>query len=185
MSKEKGTVYRFRDTDDTGWEEYDISGEDYSKLIDICLRYCCTFSFEVTRYLGAYNDLLEKFDGAFIRTRFVDVDTEERFYELTQEVAEELKKVSDSIFSWSYPQIGAENLTFYREDGSVFLKSVTHDGICDIFPESGEDISSIISRGVWEKDPKPVTFDFAPKSSEWIEQHNRELLLIKEEKNKN
>ena len=39
--------YRFYDTDSTGNAEYDISGNDYFRLIDVCCKYCSVVSFKI------------------------------------------------------------------------------------------------------------------------------------------
>ena len=182
MSNEKTVnLYRFRDTDDSGWEEYDIAGDRYFELIDLCCKYCCTVSFVVC-FSAIDESFFEKIKRFLIKSEYMEEGYETLYYSISPEVADALKNVSNSIFSWTFVAIGAEDLTFYREDKSIFLKSVTHDGICDIFPREEEDISNIISQGHWEKDPNPMTFDFTPKSAEWQEGYIKDPYRIKEEK---
>ena len=48
MQYSENTVkYRFCDTDETGWDKYDIEGENYHILIDVCSRYCTSVSFDI------------------------------------------------------------------------------------------------------------------------------------------
>lgn len=38
-------IYYFFDTDSTGNEEYDIKGEEFSLLLNTCLKYSAVLSF--------------------------------------------------------------------------------------------------------------------------------------------
>jgi hypothetical protein len=173
--------YRFRDTDITGWEEYDIEGDEYSALIDVCIEYSDAVSFELN-YSLIDSQFLSKIEKFLIRKIERSHNGAIHFYATSPEVASSLKKVCNSIFSWVYTVVGAEDLTFYRNDGSVFFESVTHDGICDLLPRKNENISHIFSKGEWEKDPEPITYDLTPKTAEWGEEHTKYLYRIKEEK---
>jgi hypothetical protein len=41
------------------------------------------------------------------------------------------------------------DLTFYREDGSVFMETISHEGECSIFARDNEDISDIVAYDHW------------------------------------
>ena len=72
-----------------------------------------------------------------------------------------------------------EDLTFYRADGSIFFESTTHEGYCDLFPRDDEDVSELVSKEGWEKNPSSMKVVISPQS--W-EEHADKLLQIKEEK---
>ena len=46
--KENFKIYNFFDTDDMGFEEYDIVGKEYELLIKTCCKYCDVVSFTIT-----------------------------------------------------------------------------------------------------------------------------------------
>ena len=59
-------------------------------------------------------------------------------------------RMNDSIFKWMYGKVKKpEDIAFYREDGSVFLSSVIHEGEDSLFPREGEDISAILDLDNW------------------------------------
>ena len=50
----------FLDTDITGTEDYDIKGQDYSNLINICCKYCSVLSFRIVNSEISFKKELEK-----------------------------------------------------------------------------------------------------------------------------
>ncbi|MBQ3073351.1 MAG: hypothetical protein IJD19_01585 [Ruminococcus sp.] len=192
---ENTAKYRFRDTDDTGWDEYDIEGEDYRELIDTCCQYCSIVSFDIypqyedAEYLiqiqkymikreDTYRVVSEEF-GSYI------TGTDKRYYRVCSEMSDLLKK-EKNIFSWLWEENNPfhfENLTFYREDGTVFFESITHEGECYLYAKETEDVSKIVSNQLWEKNPKPpLQFDLTPKNEEWVLEYNKELERVRIEK---
>ena len=195
MQYSENTVkYKFRDSDETGWDEYDIEGEDYRVLIDVCSQYCSSVSFDIypqyedaeylkqiQKYLinreNTYRRVTEKF-GSYI------TGSDKRYYTVCAEMCDLLKK-EKNIFSWFWEEKNPfhfENLTVYRNDGSVFFESVTHEGECYLLVRDAEDVSKIVSNRLWEKNPKPLQFDLTPKSEEWCLEYYKELERIKNEK---
>lgn len=148
-------VYRFFDTDVTGAEEYDISGEQYQKLLQTCFQYSATVSVilspwyvnqieawepyripitptvqEVYGHYGVPSELApDRINGYEIR-----------HYRLALPMQELILAQTDSIFKWrswfgcNHP----DDLTFYRADGSVFFTSTTHEGECTLFLREDE-----------------------------------------------
>ncbi len=190
---EKMVKYRFYGTDGTGWDEYDIEGDDYRELIDVCCQYCSVVSFEIypqyedAEYLtqiqkymvnreNTYRTVTDEF-GSYI------TGSDKRYYTVCSEICDLLKK-EKNIFSWFWQENNPfhfENLTFYRSDGSVFFKSITHDIVCYLFPKE-EDVSRIVSNVLWEKNPKPIQYDLTPKTKEWWLEFEKELERVKLEK---
>ena len=186
--------YRFCDTDDTGWEEYDIEGYDYRALIDACCQYCSIVSFDIypeyadAEYLTQIQKYLVKRDDTYrvVTEEFGSYVTgsDKRYYTVCPEMCDLLKKET-SIFSWLWKENNPfhfENLTFYRNDETVFFESITHEGECYLYAKETEDISQIVSNELWEKNPKPMQFDLTPKTEEWCLEYSKECELIKAEK---
>ncbi len=186
--------YRFSDTDETGWDEYDIEGEDYRKLIDTCCQYCSIVSFdiypqyEVAEYLMQIQKHMIKSDDTsrLVSNEFGLYTTgkDKRYYTVCTELCDLLKK-EENIFSWYWKEKNPfhfENLTFYRKDRTVFFESITHEGECYLYAKATEDVSQIVSNQLWVKNPEPIQFDLTPKDEEWILAYNKELERIKFEK---
>ena len=196
MQYSENTVkYRFCDTDETGWDEYDIEGENYHILIDVCSRYCTSVSFDIypqyenAEYLLQIQKYLIKRDNTYrkVTSKIGSCVTgsDKRYYTVCTEMCDLLKK-EKSIFSWFWEEekqlFHFENLTFYRDDGTVFFESITHEGECYLYAKETEDISQIVSNKLWEKNPKPIIFDLSPKTEEEIAKIHKELQRIKNEK---
>lgn len=142
--------------------EYDISGEDYAKLLNICLKYCDTLMLRVLRNDAKNIDHLEKYrinkpfnidekilmsvyycDGYYLQEQF-------RFYRLCPELLRLMLETSNSVFGWSYDwQHAPEDPVFFRADGSVFFDSVVHDGELRLFPRSTENVEEIVENNFW------------------------------------
>ena len=176
MRYSENTVeYRFCDTDETGWNEYDIDGEDYRLLIDVCCQYCTSVSFDIypqyedAEYLMQIQKYLIKREDTYrvVIKEFASCETgaDKRYYTVCTEMCDLLKK-EKSIFSWYWEEKSLfhfENLTFYRNDGTIFFESITHEGKCYLYAKEAEDISSIVSNELWEKNPIPLQVDLSSK----------------------
>ena len=194
MQYSEHTVYKFYYTDETGWDDYDIEGEEYRALIDICCQYCSIVSFDVSpkyvdaKYLMQIQKHLIKRDNTYrvVVEDFGSYTTgrDRRYYTVCAEMCELLKK-EKSIFSWFWEENNPfhfENLTFYRHDETVFFDSITHEGECYLYVKETEDVSRIVSNEHWEKNPKPLQFDLTPKTKEWMIEYEKKLEQIKMEK---
>lgn len=161
--------YTFFDTDDTGWAEYDIKGEDYVELMNLCIKYSktvCFRKFIQFQYNSFIPEQLEKYRlpinentmkpyyGNYGPCCFKDIDeAKEELYlfELSEEVIEWILSATNDIWDWD---CGADkplpsDPVFFREDGSVFFDSVIHEGEIYLHPIDGEDVSSVVSKGHW------------------------------------
>lgn len=154
--------YKFYDTDITGREDYDIIGEYYKELIQICCKYCTVFSLKFTDPRTCFMKELEKYRipidknaviayAHYYRELSIEYQKEIRFYKITPALCELLLHISDSVFHWSfaYGYHNPEDPVFYRSDGSIFFDSVIHEGYCTLMPREDEDIRSILSKGNW------------------------------------
>ena len=155
-------IYKFYDTDITGWEEYDIKGEDYKELMRICCKYSKTMSFtildsDVVSYIHELEvyatEKEENIHDVSIKYSFPGKKNQPyvRYYRTCPELCNLLLTMSDSIFNlqcdcdFSNP----DDPIFYRADGSVFFSSVIHEGEITLYPREDEDVSSIISKEHW------------------------------------
>lgn len=155
--------YKFYDTDPTGWEEYDIVGDDYTDLIKTCCQYCKTLSFRIVNARINYIDDLEAYRIAqdnninFMSPAYwIDGKPDEiRYYKICPELCKLLLQSVESIFQWRYisqeSYTNPEDPTFYREDGSVFFTSVIHDGVCTLTPRDDEYVDHIVKKEHWIK----------------------------------
>lgn len=162
--------YVFRDTDITGFEEYDIVGDDYKTLIDTCCKYCTVMSLYITDSKLNHLDELEKFripkneNIKFIYEHYGGNPAywaSVKYYRVCPELKELLLKISDSIFKWlnGWGYKNPDDPTFYRKDGSVFFTSTIHDGECILMPKENEDVTGILSNKNW-KVYMPIKFEF-------------------------
>lgn len=158
-------MFRFRDTDITGEEDRDITGQDYVDLIETCMRYCRIISMRVPPLVKPKCACLEKYrlekplDIAYVYDHYYDKESRQakeeiRYYWLTPEVKDFLLNTADSVFKWicAWGYTNPEDLAFYRTDGSVFFYSTIHEGECVLAPNSDEDVVHIISDSFWTKD---------------------------------
>ena len=166
----------FRDTDISGFEEYDISDIDYEELILTCSKYCFSFSLRTTYPNAFFPNGLEKFkiplnyevekvyshyyaiftnspskSNVFTYLDGIDINKYVTHYKITEESIKLIFKISKSLFTMGCtPEHNRpEDITFFRRDKSVFLKSITHDGICELTPRSNEDVSDIVAKPNW------------------------------------
>lgn len=155
--------YIFRDTDITGTMDLDILGDDYTILMEACFRYCASVSFRVHPYIGFPARLLshrlpisDNVDALYckigkmgIHNGFGILPYLVGHFRLTDEVKDYILHESNTLFGWI--DDNPEDIAFYRSDGSVFLHSCTHNGMCTLTPRDDEAISEIVSNQLWIK----------------------------------
>lgn len=144
-------------------DEYDISGEEYEKLLEVCFKCCDTLMLKIESNNAKNVERFEKyrtsqpkgFDKrrAQLFTLFPGYEKPEeqfRFYKLCPELLELMKQTSNSIFGWAYCWYSTpDDPVFIRSDGSVFFDSIIHEGEIRLLPRDGEDVSEIISNKLW------------------------------------
>ena len=174
---ENAFKYRFCDTDGIGEADYDIEGKDYRELIDVCCHYCSVVSFDLypqyadAEYLMQIQQHLIKRNNTYRLLDRAQTGSDKRYYTVCAEMCELLKK-ENNIFSWFWEEKNPfhfENLTFYRNDGTIFFESITHEGECYLYAKDTEDVSRIVSNEHWEKNPKPLQGDLYSLYLEAIE----------------
>ena len=150
--------YIFRDTDDTGFEEYDICGEEYKNLIETCCKYSVFFSLIITDQNSDLYKKLKEFEVLkddkinYKFDHYSDDYAEIKYYKVCQKLCSVILENTNNIFCWinGWGFNNPEDPTFYRKDGSVFFTATTHDGICNLFVEN-EEVSHIVSNKLWAK----------------------------------
>lgn len=156
-------VYKFYDSDITGHNELDISGEQYQQFLQVCFQYCATVSVLITPDFDGNIDLwdiyripvLPNVQNTYCHygvpsskkpdwiNRF-----EIRHYRLTAQMQKLIQSQTNSLFSWTYyyGYHNPDDLAFYRADGSIFFSSVVHEGECTLYLRENEDLSDILSQ---------------------------------------
>lgn len=136
--------------------ELDIYGEQYIRLIDTCFKNCRYFTLNESRQ-GTRFDLPEKELDNWPARQYPPLG-KTHLYLCSDKTKEYLLSRVDSLFSWITwgtnidEQNGGlipEDLCFFRSDGSVFLWSETHEGVCVLCPKPDEDVSIVISSEGW------------------------------------
>lgn len=153
--------FLFYDTDNTGEVEYDISGHSYISLMKTCFQYCVSVSFRVHPHVG-FPEYLNNFrlpisqyvSAHYSKIGEMGIHTESGLllfqighFKLTDEVKMYILCASKSLFGWI--DDNPEDIAFFRADGSVFLYSSTHNGICELTPCDNENIDGIIFNQLW------------------------------------
>ena len=154
--------YIFRDTDISGEAEYDITGDNYVKLISVCCKYSSYLSLRITsneisgakeleKYVVPKKKNLVYMYDQFYRENSLQSNLEVKYYRVCPELRDLLLRISDSIFKWinGWGYVNPEDPVFYRADGSVFFSSIIHDGECLLYPNDEEDISEILLNDNW------------------------------------
>lgn len=158
--------YNFYDTDSSGKEEYDITGTDYFALLEVCFRYCSTVSLlldlrctncdalvadleedrlPVTENVRRIYDHYGVFTGDTLR------NYEIRHYNLSDAVKNRISTITDSVFKWLYGwgHNNPADPAFFRDDGSVFFRSLVHEGVCSLHLRHGEDVHNLLHGKRW------------------------------------
>jgi len=114
-------------------------GNEYNDLLDICLNYCCDFSFivDVNKvHVVGYSLVLKRLTPFLVSVKEVDhwpgsclepsSHLSQYTYQASFESVAELKAVSRSLSDWTNPDF-PEDLYFTRQTGEVFLGTTVHD----------------------------------------------------------
>lgn len=140
--------------------EYDIVGEDYKDLIDVCCKYSKYFSLVYLSNSEEVKNLLSPYIATVDPARFEmyseylsPLRSKKTFYHVCPQTRAILCEHVDTLWSWISDRVfnNPEDLTFYREDSSIFLKTVIHDGECALNVYDNENVSEIIVHENWTK----------------------------------
>lgn len=167
-------MYYFVDYDDDEREDLFIKGDDYKQLIHVCCQYSTMFSLAITKNLqgmviGAPKPI---FCQPHREAEFGGMRQYVYYYSCTEESKRFLLSAVDELFSWFDigDQHNPEDLTFYREDRSIFFWSETHEGVCALLNREEEDVSSVVKQRGWKytdnRDKIPYLFNPAESDFE-------------------
>lgn len=147
-------AYYFYDTDETGTAEYDLRGDAYQELLELCGKYCTTVSF-LDRTRSKRWDAIEAccipipdYVSAVYRRHYALDDEAQsvQCFRVTDEVLRCLADHADGVFDRN---CGVEDPSFFREDGTTFYTCVSHEGECILTPRDSEDVEALISNRPW------------------------------------
>ncbi len=147
----------------------DIADNEFLILLDTCLCYCNTFSFDIvdlTRRMshprimvlnpfeltgidwGKYQSIWRLYGFHHVQDYCIRY-----FFRYNQQTYKILTKMFKSLFSFpkadEYTTI--ENLTFFRPDMTVFFCTETHEGDALLFVKETENANHLLSMGIWKE----------------------------------
>ncbi len=154
--------YVFYDTDITGHEEYDIKNEDYRNLIRFCSDRCLYFSLLKTVPEDPVSLALAKYaiSRPYVcpepQKRYTYLQSEFQPYDIFNPVCDDSISIVmqlNSVFSyfWDGKCACAQDLTFYRSDGSILFSSITHEGNCTLYLTKQEEKEWVL-RELWHEE---------------------------------
>lgn len=141
----------------------DVCGKEYVDLINMCFRYSKFFYLRFQRDFFAFpqetcdsmeelNPCLYQSHDQFLEPMCGPGLDRMTFYYCNDETRRLLLTKTDHLFGWNFHNSPAplpEDLTFFREDGSIFFELVSHDMDMVAFPETGEGLDDILSKDNW------------------------------------
>ncbi len=159
-------VYKFFDSDITGHDELDISGEQYQQFLQTCFRHCATVSVLIAPDYDGNIDLWDAYRipvspnvqdvychyGIPSREKPDWINCYQiRHYRLTAQMQHLIQAQANSLFSWTsyWGEHNPDDIAFFRSDGSVFFSSTVHEGECSLFLKENEDLNGILSQTHW------------------------------------
>ena len=145
-------AYYFLDYNENTMKNLYIKGNDYTDLIELCFKYSQKFSF-VFSSLKQVEWLNQKSD--IYNYDEIRLSDKIRNYKVYCECTNENKKILlsnwDNLFNClDHTNNNYEDITFYREDESVFFWSETHEGVCAIFNRANENVDEVTSKEGWD-----------------------------------
>ena len=152
-------AFDYTDSDESGFIQYDISGEAYKQLMNTCFTYCDSISFFKrsahvvipTELLMFQSSLSDEVKEQYLMYKHQNICVYNII--LTPESQKIILTLANSIFSWidGWGFHNVEDPVFYRNDKSIFLRANVHNGICTLFPRENEDVSMILKNPHWKK----------------------------------
>lgn len=145
-------MYYFLDHDDAECKELSIFGEEYTLLIDTCFRYSSCFSLNTgfLRRKGISFDIPKPYKMV-ANFKLQSTYPEMAILPCSKSTREYLVNRVNDLFEWIDLNNNPEDLTFYRQDGSIFFFSLIHEGVCCIANRQDEDVSEIVCNPYWHK----------------------------------
>lgn len=138
------------------YEDYDILGNEYINLINLCFQYSEYFTL---LFKNSYIDTSIKPYKTEIRipddiTGFTTSEYfERRFFKCNDASRNYMYNITDNLFDLvnrNELKNKPEDPIFYRKDGSVFFWSMIHEGICILSNRENEDVMDVVSKHGWK-----------------------------------
>ena len=148
------SIYKHWSWDDND-NSIDITGENLRTLIDICFRYSSMlylFSWEKKNELPneLKNNWITSPDYIKKELCYAPLPGKITDHLFAFRCIDETKLFLQSAMTGLFESIdGFEDLTFYREDGRIFLRVITHEGECYFYPDDNEDVEKIVTKDHW------------------------------------
>lgn len=160
-------MHFFEDYDDETKMDLTISGDDYIRLVDVCFQYSTSFSLCFPSSESAYEFAPKTEMLNYMPSEYSDPNRKYKcYFPCSNQMKEILLSHVNGLFDW-IRQDGRDNpedLTFYREDGSVFFWSETHEGICVLCDHEPENVSLVVSKKGWNVRKESEFIFGVPKS---------------------
>ena len=148
-------VYRYYYTDEYGFEEWDIEGNNYIELMETCFKYSSKLSLIFwDNFANPLEEVLKPFEIPQIESAVTNYSgSYVKCYKTCPELLDFMLKTSDSLFKWinGWDYTNPEDPTFYRKDDSIFFASTIHEGECILMPKEDEDVFNIVCKEHWER----------------------------------
>lgn len=161
----------------------DIIGQEYKEFITLCFNYSKYFSLSYQLMQKENNkpnlfgvNEIEKLQK-FVVNGFIDNElgthTIVRMYKCTEESQFIIQNYVNSLFAWQpYWEDchNPEDLTFFREDASVFSYTSSHNENCEVYNRKGEDVHVLLLNKKWERFDGECRWLFPLRASNYIKQ---------------
>lgn len=149
-------MYSFENYDDKMKCDLSLSGEAYRELIALCFRYSETFSFTLSSHSPVQIDsrFLMLREEHFPKPNLPGIHWFDfcRYYVCTPAAKEAFLALTDDLFAWTscFPSTNLpDDPTFYRADGSLFFRAITHEGFCELYDRGETDVVRYAQRYNW------------------------------------
>lgn len=127
-----------------------MSRNHYLALLDVCIKYSSYFSL---RFFCSSSAVLKALDNWIVSDTSVFPETSKNtvYYRMNQETKDILAKYMQNVLCFSdlEDSFSPEDFSCYRSDGTLFLKTITHKGMCHLYPQANEDIVCLLGFGCW------------------------------------
>lgn len=141
---------KFFDYDDVSDSDVIIKGKSFQILLDICFEYSkeFSFSFDETNHkqfptLDAYM-IRKELETPYHYESYPTTRKWIKFYRCCEKAKQAILNITDDFWKLcgAPDLLNPEDLTFYRQDKSVFFCSRWHEGYGTFYPRRDEDVSA-------------------------------------------
>lgn len=140
----------------------DLYDENYYRLLKCCFDYSNFFLLRFKKDFYLYpNEICDSMEqlNPYLFCSFSEMQEpwcgagydRISIYHCNVDSFQIMREKTNRLFGWtSYGRTKLpEDLTFFREDGSVFFSQITHEGIATLYPRKNENVTGIIFSKGW------------------------------------